>query len=228
MIDYNVPRQHAANIVWVSLRSIDRYALAWKLAYKKVSWRVLFNSQDLLNLKLQKNTEVLEDINTNFNFRKERIESRATPVFNTNQGNAGGQNHDQGQNYDHSHNKSHVQTFSQDNNQVSSPFDLVEYVKAKTERDMYRTMYSSLQEELKWKQSELEKMHYKIWELASKQEVPLLENQKNKEQLISLKKEIIDLNEELSYQRVIKWVFVWLLFVTVAILSLWYFYTFKT
>jgi len=163
-------------------------------------------------MKIQKNTEVFEDVNTNFNFRKQRIENRAVPIYNSDH------NHwNQGSDYDSAH----------EQNKTSDSFDIVEYVKAKTERDMYKSINDKLQEELKWKQSELERMNYRIWEISSKKDVPLLENQRNKEQLVTLKKEIINLNEELSYQRVIKWVFVWLLFVTVAILSLWYFYTFK-
>ena len=206
MFEYNIPRQIAANTVWVSLRSIDRYAFSWKLKYKKIKWRVLFNEQELIELKMKKNTEFIDEASTNFNFRKNRIENNTIPVFNS----------------------------SENINYNLAQINIVDYVRTQTERDMYKNMYEIASQNLKEKQHEIEKINFKIWEISSKQNIPFIESEKNREMVGNLKKNILnnekyinELKEELSFQRIVKWVFISLLLITIVILSLWYVYTFK-
>lgn len=205
MLEYNIARPEASKILWVSLRSIDRYALNWRLKYKKIKWRVLFSEQDLLDLKIQKNTEVFDEEKTSFDFRKNRVENETFPIINT-----------------------HKPAEREDNH------GLVDFVKAQAERDLYKAMYEATLNDLKQKQEDLERINFKIWELSASQDVPLLENKKSQEiakdlknKLVENEKQILDLKDELSFQRFIKWVFVWLSLITIMILSLWYIYTFK-
>ena len=47
---YNINRQEAADILWISTRSIDRYIKSWKVRAKK-DWKIVFvNSDDIKNL----------------------------------------------------------------------------------------------------------------------------------------------------------------------------------
>lgn len=55
---YNITRNEAAKIIWVSTRSIDRYIKSWKLRSEKV-WKMIYiNNQDLDNIWwVNKNTQ---------------------------------------------------------------------------------------------------------------------------------------------------------------------------
>ena len=44
---YTVTRNQAANLLWVSTRTIDRYVKSWKLSYKKVANKVILNEEEL-------------------------------------------------------------------------------------------------------------------------------------------------------------------------------------
>ncbi len=46
-LTYNVSRQQAADMLWVSTRSIDRYVKWWKLSYKKVANKVLLAREEI-------------------------------------------------------------------------------------------------------------------------------------------------------------------------------------
>ena len=53
---YNLNRQEAADILWISTRSIDRYIKSWKIRAKK-NWKiVLVNNDDVNNLSSNSNT----------------------------------------------------------------------------------------------------------------------------------------------------------------------------
>lgn len=58
---YNITRQEASEILWVSTRSVDRYIRAWKLRSQK-DWKIIYiNNEDLNNLNKwwQKKQEVI-------------------------------------------------------------------------------------------------------------------------------------------------------------------------
>ncbi len=44
---YTVTRNQAANLLWVSTRTIDRYVKSGKLSYKKVANKVILNEEEL-------------------------------------------------------------------------------------------------------------------------------------------------------------------------------------
>ena len=44
---YNITRTQAANLLWVSTRTIDRYVKSGKLSYKKVANKVFLNEEEL-------------------------------------------------------------------------------------------------------------------------------------------------------------------------------------
>ena len=47
---YNITRQDAADSLWISTRSVDRYIKSWKLRAKKEWKTILINSFDLENI----------------------------------------------------------------------------------------------------------------------------------------------------------------------------------
>lgn len=48
---YNVTRESAASILWVSTRTIDRYVKNWKLSYKKIANKVILAKEEIETLK---------------------------------------------------------------------------------------------------------------------------------------------------------------------------------
>lgn len=48
---YNISRESAAKILWISTRTIDRYIKSGKLSYKKVANKVLLEKDEIGNLK---------------------------------------------------------------------------------------------------------------------------------------------------------------------------------
>lgn len=207
MKDYKITRPEASEIIWISLRTLDRYVLKWKIKYKKVKWRVLFSEEDLNEIKVEKNTDAVNEVKTSFDFKKEKKENETFPVFNTN--------------WIHSQNQ-------------GSNLDLLKITQLSSERDTYKKMYNVILWELKEKQEKLEQVNFKLWELIAKQDLPLLESKKNKEEInflnkkIKEEKEIVEkLKSEISFQKFIKTIFITLLILTISILSFWYFYNFK-
>lgn len=60
---YNVTREHAAKLLGVSTRTIDRYVKAWKLSYKKVANKVLLAKEEVA--EMQKDFSALrQEVNT--------------------------------------------------------------------------------------------------------------------------------------------------------------------
>lgn len=205
MKDYKITRPEAAKLIWISLRTLDRYVLKWTIKYKKVKWRVLFSDEDLWNLKVEKNTDVVDEIKTTFDFKKEKKETETFPIFN-----------------------------SSKKEKNIWEMDLVQFTQLTSERDTYKKMYEVLFADLKEKQERLEKVNFKLWEVLAKQELPLLENKRSKEEVSVLNLEIKqnknfikELKTEISFQKFIKTIFVILLILTISILTFWYFYNFK-
>lgn len=50
-LTYNVTRQQAADLLWVSTRSVDRYVKWWKLSYKKISNKVLLAREEISDMQ---------------------------------------------------------------------------------------------------------------------------------------------------------------------------------
>ena len=48
---YNITREHAAKVLWISTRTIDRYIKNGKLSYKKVANKVLLEKEEITLLK---------------------------------------------------------------------------------------------------------------------------------------------------------------------------------
>ena len=60
---YNVTREHAAKVLGVSTRTIDRYVKSWKLSYKKVANKVLLAKEEVA--EMQKDFSALrQEVNT--------------------------------------------------------------------------------------------------------------------------------------------------------------------
>lgn len=80
---YKHTRQEAADMLWISTRSIDRYVKSWKLRSKK-DWKVVYiNSSDLDNLISwwAVNQEVIvEKIHSNNWFERKPIYSQSVQV----------------------------------------------------------------------------------------------------------------------------------------------------
>lgn len=209
MSDYVINRQEAAQLIWISLRSIDRYSLSWKLNYKKIKWRVLFKKDDLLGLKNEKNTNIVNDnIDVNFSRYSNKPKENTIEVFSTQD----------------LHNQC-----NKNNN-----FDLVDFIKTQTERDMYKELYNNSLIDLQDKQKKLENINFKLWDIISKQNIPLLENKKKEELIKGLNNEVNQkhllinrLKNELLFQKILKYFFISILIINIIILSFWYFYNFK-
>ena len=67
---YTVTRNQAANLLWVSTRTIDRYVKSGKLSYKKVANKVILNEEELRilqnefsSLRQEVSTELIGDRN---------------------------------------------------------------------------------------------------------------------------------------------------------------------
>lgn len=56
-LTYNLTRQQAADLLWVSTRSIDRYVKKWELSYKKVANKVFLASEEIA--RMQEDFELL-------------------------------------------------------------------------------------------------------------------------------------------------------------------------
>ena len=48
---YWITRESAANLLWISTRTIDRYIKSWKLSYKKVANKVLLAKEEIADLQ---------------------------------------------------------------------------------------------------------------------------------------------------------------------------------
>ena len=60
---YNVTREHAAKVLGVSTRTIDRYVKGWKLSYKKIANKVLLAKEEVV--EMQKDFSALrQEVNT--------------------------------------------------------------------------------------------------------------------------------------------------------------------
>jgi len=67
---YTITRNQAANLLWVSTRTIDRYVKSGKLSYKKVANKVILNEEELRilqnefsSLRQEVSTELIWDRN---------------------------------------------------------------------------------------------------------------------------------------------------------------------
>lgn len=68
---YKYTRQEAAEQLWISTRSVDRYIKAWKLRSKK-EWKIVYvNEQDIINLWWD--TEEKQEIIVENNDKKEEV-----------------------------------------------------------------------------------------------------------------------------------------------------------
>jgi len=68
---YNVTREHAAKLLGVSTRTIDRYVKSWKLSYKKIANKVLLAKEEVAEmqkdfsaLRHEVNTEVVSNVSS--------------------------------------------------------------------------------------------------------------------------------------------------------------------
>lgn len=50
---FNIPREEAAAFLSISTRTLDRYVKKWKLSYKRQANRVLFDQQQIQQLKVE-------------------------------------------------------------------------------------------------------------------------------------------------------------------------------
>jgi len=211
MKDYSIPRKEAGEIAWISLRTLDRYVLSKKIDYKKIKWRVLFSELDLLEIKQEKNIETVSEWKTNFDFKKEKTEHKTVEI-------------------PEDKNQKNIST----NNFWENFWELVKMVQIKAERDSFKTMFEIANKDLKEKQTQLEQVNFKLWEILAKQDLPKLELKWKSEEISDLKRKIKEseeisksLQNEISFQKFIKTVFVIILLLTVSILSFWYVYNFK-
>ena len=81
---YNITRQEAADKLWVSTRSVDRYIKSWKIRSKK-DWKVVYlHSWDVDNLSWWSNTkqEIIVDKpkNTNYTYTKTTIDNNSKSI----------------------------------------------------------------------------------------------------------------------------------------------------
>lgn len=60
---YNVTRDKAAKMLWVSTRTIDRYVKSWKLSYKKIANKVLLAREELDSLQ-EEFSALRQEVNT--------------------------------------------------------------------------------------------------------------------------------------------------------------------
>ena len=205
MKEYSIPRKEAASIAWISLRTLDRYVLAKKIDYKKIKWRVLFCKNDLEKIKIEKNIETIDNVDTKFDFKKDKAEHQT------------------------------IEKQEVDNQiQPKNISNIVEIIQLKTERDSYKKMFEITNENLKEKQLQLEKLNFKLWEILAKQNIPLLEKKQKNEEIAILKKQLKEskriseeLSNEISFQKLVKTIFLFMLLATISILSFWYVYNFK-
>ncbi|MCD5382662.1 helix-turn-helix domain-containing protein, partial [Candidatus Gracilibacteria bacterium] len=78
MKNYSITRKEAGQIAGISLRTLDRYVLSKKIEYKKIKGRVLFCEDDLKKIRLEKNVDIIDEIDTNFDFKKEKTEHKVS------------------------------------------------------------------------------------------------------------------------------------------------------
>lgn len=203
MKNYSIPRKEAGEIAWISLRTLDRYVLSKKIDYKKIKWRVLFCKDDLIEIKNQKNIESIDEIKTNFDFKKEKTEHKVSEKKSENI---------LPQNFWEmvkmvqitAERDSFKTMFEIANRDLKEKQAQLEQANFKLWELLAKQNLPKL--ELKWKSEEISNLQKKLKE--------------NEEITKSLKNEI-------SFQKFIKTVFVIILLLTVSILSFWYVYNFK-
>lgn len=203
MKNYSIPRKEAGEIAWISLRTLDRYVLSKKIDYKKIKWRVLFCKDDLIQIKNQKNIESIDEIKTNFDFKKEKTEHKVSEKKSENI---------LPQNFWEmvkmvqitAERDSFKTMFEISNRDLKEKQNQLEQANFKLWELLAKQNLPKL--ELKWKSEEISNLQKKLKE--------------NEEITKSLKNEI-------SFQKFIKTVFVIILLLTVSILSFWYVYNFK-
>lgn len=216
MKEYSIPRKEAGEIAWISLRTLDRYVMSKKIDYKKIKWRVLFSIEDLEKIKIEKNIDSINEIKTNFDFKKEKTEHKTSKINNS-------------QNSKNISEKNLIQ-----NNFWENFWEMIKIIQITAERDSFKKMFEIANLDLKEKQNQLERANFKLWEVLAKQNIPLLENKQKSQKISNLEKKLNEseeitrsLKNEISFQKFIKTVFIIILLLTVSILSFWYVYNFK-
>ncbi len=81
---YNITRQEAADKLWVSTRSVDRYIKSWKIRSKK-DWKVVYlHSWDIDNLSWWSNNKqeviVEKPKNTSYTYTKTTIDNNSKSI----------------------------------------------------------------------------------------------------------------------------------------------------
>ena len=77
---YTVTRNQAANMLWVSTRTIDRYVKSWKLSYKKVANKVILNEEELKVLQ-NEFSSLRQEISTELIWDNDERRLSVKPVY---------------------------------------------------------------------------------------------------------------------------------------------------
>ena len=199
---FNLSRKEAAEILEISMRTLDRYIRKGDLASRKRGGTVLLNEEDVSNFRVVK-FQTLHGKSPDGPGRVHRhVDSVASRTI-----------------------------IDADTGEVEDAVLVNQGKELKTERDqVFEELYHLTQQELRTKQSQLEAAQYKLGqtEVQLKHTVPLLEFQsqtealKEKEQKVEQRmkhqeKSIEVLEEELSAERLNKNVYVGLLFGLLAL-----------
>lgn len=151
-------RKQAADILKVSIRTIDRYISRGLLPKKDIGGRIFIRSNDLKNF--------LDKKHLNSDFLEEN--SQTVPDFNLERGRP--------------NQKFTSENSSQSDSEIGDYAELEVLKQNSTEHDqaIYQKLYEETQEELKNKQERLEAANYRVGQLegALKETVPLLEFKK--------------------------------------------------
>lgn len=212
---YSVPRKFAAELLNVSLRTLDRYSKKNTIRSLRRGRELFFNEQEILDFKAQiLAKEQFEQVQRR-KLQKTELKSSAREFADVEEAQVMEQQPKRGEQYD----------------DLDAGFATIRdsLLRRSPEESIFKALFEKAEEELKGLRQKLEAAHYQIGKLESevKSMVPLIEFKKQKQELLALAEEnrfkledIAGLERQVKVEQFVKKVYGVLLFLMMATMPL--------
>lgn len=229
---YEIDRKAASKLLKVSVRTVDRYIAKNKLKIFKRDGRIWLDKKELQRLKGQKEVDNDVDMSTpTMSIDRTRVIPVDTSIDNDDNV------------YSHDAEKNPKISQKHHNYRVDNRtrnIDISESTKSEIEEQVYKRLFTELQQELKEKQERLEGANYRVGQLEArlKDSVPLLdynraltteraEKEAIRKNLDSQQFEAEQLINALKEEKFNKKVYLIILFILLLLQPLWFFFPIK-
>lgn len=229
--NYTVNRQFAADILNVSVRTLDRYAKKDSISAVRKGRQLFFNEQELLDYKAKLLArEQFERVQA----RRENVGSSVEREGKRGGGTGASFGARRSDRREEFADVQQAQVMEQEEGEFmdeGSGFSRIRdaILKRTPEEKIYKGLYEKVDEELREARGKLEMANYQVGRLESqvKSMVPLIEFKKQKQELLSLseenrfkQKDIEELERQVNIEKFVKKVYAGFLFFMMAILPL--------